>query len=170
MTDAELQAIRERAEQAGNSPPPLEIWRTDPSPRIRLNFEQVTFYNAAHADVPALLAEVERLKAELDSHRCDNPPCVNPAHLFLGTAQDNTLDSIAKGRAYVGQTGPSPHRFSHPAGEQNYNAKLTSDNVLEIRRRRESGEPLKSIAEDFHISKGAVSGIALGRCWKHLLP
>jgi hypothetical protein len=57
-------------------------------------------------------------------HRCDNPPCCNPAHLFLGTARDNTEDMFRKGRAIV-----------QPAGEQNANARLSDTQVAVIRQR-----------------------------------
>src|SRR3990167_8700408 len=53
-------------------------------------------------------------------HKCDNPCCVNPKHLFLGTASDNILDAAAKGR------------MAH--GEKNGNRKLTTDQVLTIRQ------------------------------------
>jgi hypothetical protein len=59
-------------------------------------------------------------------HRCDNPPCVNPGHLFLGTQGDNVRDCAHKGRFY-GRTH-SPQR-----GEQNNAAKLTAEKVREIR-------------------------------------
>lgn len=55
-------------------------------------------------------------------HRCDNPPCVNPAHLFLGTQLDNIADMKAKGRG------------NGVRGRQNHNAKLTHEEVEEIRR------------------------------------
>ncbi len=58
-------------------------------------------------------------------HRCDNPLCINPGHLFLGSALDNASDMHAKGR--------------HPHGERHGNAKLTSEQVQEIRALYESG-------------------------------
>jgi hypothetical protein len=72
-------------------------------------------------------------------HRCDNPSCVNPGHLFLGTAKDNVADRMAKGRSN-----------NCPVGEDNPLAKLSNDDIREIRRRH--GEVLEAIASDFGLS------------------
>lgn len=88
-------------------------------------------------------------------HHCDNPPCCNPKHLFLGTNLDNIKDMIAKGR--------------NPKGEA-LAKKLNNTSVLEIRARRAKGETCLSIAKDFNISRSMVGHIAQGRQWAHLLP
>ena len=62
-------------------------------------------------------------------HRCDNPKCVNPQHLFLGTLQDNKADSVAKGR----------HKFNVYPGSLNRNAKLNESLVRAIRQEYASG-------------------------------
>jgi hypothetical protein len=85
-------------------------------------------------------------------HRCDTPGCVNPSHLFLGTALDNYLDSVAKGRATVGIQGE--------------NARLTEDQVRAIRQT--TGVPLKDIAAIYGISASHVSYIRSRRAWKHV--
>ena len=87
-------------------------------------------------------------------HYCDNPPCVRPSHLFLGSAMDNMVDKVLKGRAAF--------------GTRNGNTNLTEDEVRAIRQRRREGEPLKSIAGDYAISVAAVSKIALRRNWIYL--
>lgn len=80
-------------------------------------------------------------------HRCDNPPCCNPAHLFLGTAGDNTRDMIAKGRVRA------------PRGERSGMAKLTDAQVEEIRARAARGETQASIAVDFGIHPAHASRV-----------
>lgn len=88
-------------------------------------------------------------------HRCDNPPCVRPDHLFLGTQADNVDDMIAKGRNQHGETAAI--------------AKLTEANVIEIRRRVATGtETRGQIAADFGICVGTISDIAHRKSWKHL--
>lgn len=82
-------------------------------------------------------------------HSCDNPPCCNPAHLFLGTADDNNQDKIRKGRS------PS---------------KLTVSKVGEIHRRAATGEPLTTIAVAFGVSGTHVSKIVRGEKWASALP
>lgn len=86
-------------------------------------------------------------------HRCDRPSCVNPAHLFLGTHQDNMADLRKKGRAYGA------------IGVQNHGAKLSDAEVLAI---IQDFRPAKVIAEEFKISKGMVDKIRNGGAWKHL--
>lgn len=81
-------------------------------------------------------------------HRCDNPPCVNPGHLFAGTDQDNKDDMNRKGRNAFQLHNPS--------------RKLTDAQVLEIRRRRSSGELLTGIAKAFGVAASTVSRIAHG--------
>lgn len=93
-------------------------------------------------------------------HRCDNPPCVNPKHLFIGTNADNQRDKNQKGRGYKGGARIAAH------GEAHYAAKLTPDKVREIRRRLIAGESQRIIAADFGVKQVCVSQIHLRRTWK----
>jgi hypothetical protein len=86
-------------------------------------------------------------------HTCDIMHCVNPEHLFLGTHLDNTRDMIAKGR----------HRFGM-AGERNPRAKLTLDQVREI---RSSSENQYVLAERYGVTQSNISIIQSGVNWKH---
>lgn len=86
-------------------------------------------------------------------HRCDNPPCVRPDHLFAGTKKENRQDSILKGRAAVLR------------GENNPRAKLNMDQVLAIRSAVRSGEAQKDIAPRYGISSSQVSKIVIGTSW-----
>lgn len=91
-------------------------------------------------------------------HSCDNPPCCNPYHLWLGTSKDNTTDAIKKLR-FDGVN----------RGEKNGSAKLTEDDVLEIRLRFFSGrETIKYLAEEYGISRASVENVVHGRKWPHL--
>lgn len=97
-------------------------------------------------------------------HRCDNPVCVNPDHLFLGTPKDNTADMVAKGR---NRKGPKP-KESVPVGEDVWRAEVTRDQVIEIRRRVAAGERQRAIGADYGIKQAQVSAIATGRAWAHV--
>lgn len=94
-------------------------------------------------------------------HHCDNPPCVRPDHLFLGTPTDNVRDMIAKGRV--------PRR-NMPRGEDNPNALLTEGLVLTIIRRYRAGESPRVIAADIGLKFRTVESIAHGERWRHLQP
>ena len=89
-------------------------------------------------------------------HKCDNPPCVNPTHLFLGTQSDNLKDMWAKGR---GRPGVS-------RGENHGNAKLTADLVRDIRTSKESGVEM---ARRLGLSKTTIFDIRKRRSWKHIV-
>ena len=78
-------------------------------------------------------------------HKCDNRACVNPAHLFLGTHADNMADMARKGRSYH--------------GEKHHWAKLSTDDVDEIRRFYSNGTPQKVLAREFGVTQGAISQI-----------
>lgn len=86
-------------------------------------------------------------------HKCDNPPCVRPDHLFLGTKQDNSDDMVAKGRSY------DKH------GQLNPNNKLTPDQVLQIKALKGKLKQ-KEIAVRFGINQPHVSRILRGQAWK----
>ena len=78
-------------------------------------------------------------------HRCDNPPCFNPDHLFLGTAKDNAEDSIRKGR------------FERCLKNLIFaKRKLSDEQLLEIRQRRKAGATLKELGESFSVSQNTV--------------
>ena len=92
-------------------------------------------------------------------HRCDNPSCVNPNHLFLGTHKDNVADRVNKGRG----------RYYAHSGESNGRAKLTTKQVQEIRNRIAAGEKQSLIADDYGVTKETVSAIKRAKVWKHLI-
>ena len=92
-------------------------------------------------------------------HRCDNPGCVNPMHLFAGTHQDNSDDKVAKGRQAKGE------KLSHPraSGERNAQAKLKRAQIEFIRA---DERPQRAIAADYGVSQPAISKIKRGENWK----
>lgn len=93
-------------------------------------------------------------------HRCDNPACVNPGHLFLGTQIENMADMTAKGRR-IGRGGLK--------GVTNHRAKLTDADVREIRRLHgECGMKRGAIAERFGVTQSPIRAIIRGDAWRHV--
>lgn len=88
-------------------------------------------------------------------HTCDNPPCVNPAHLFLGTNEDNIHDKVRKGRARGGSL----------CGERNASAKITAEIAARIRERGAAGERQRDIASSYGLRQQHVSEILRGLYW-----
>lgn len=95
-------------------------------------------------------------------HYCDNPICVRPDHLFLGTDYDNALDRTLKGRTRNGSRQHA-HLYRH---ERNSAAKITMDIARAIRDRRASGLKLTAIAREFSLSQSQIRNIATGKCWR----
>lgn len=113
-------------------------------------------------------------------HRCDNPPCVNPSHLWLGTTADNNADMTAKGRArrngntvLTAARGERHSSRTHPEsvlrGSAHWKTKLTEDDVREIRRVVGAGEVRQAeLARRYGVTRTAISLIIRGVSWKHL--
>lgn len=128
-------------------------------------------WEMANGDIP---------QGQLVLHRCDNPRCVKnvadesgPAHLFLGTNDDNMADMVAKGRGAgaVGErngTHTKPERRAR--GNRHPNTKLTPAIVLGIRDRVARGETRTSVAKDLGVSVNTVSLIVMGKSWAWLNP
>jgi hypothetical protein len=97
-------------------------------------------------------------------HHCDVRACVNPAHLFLGTARDNTQDMIAKGR---GSSQLRPDRLIR--GSAHPNAKVTESAVRDIRARAKAGgESFNAIGRSHGITGEMVGLIVKRRWWRHV--
>jgi hypothetical protein len=87
-------------------------------------------------------------------HKCDNPPCCKPEHLFLGDSRANSKDKYDKNRGMLGDTHVS--------------SKLTSHQVIEIKKLLKEDITHESIAKKFNIGRGCITAIALKRNWKHV--
>ncbi len=87
-------------------------------------------------------------------HSCDVPNCVNPSHLFAGTAQDNMADKIKKDRC----------NYVH--GEKSKNSKLTQNQVEEIRQKYADGFTQKKLSVMYGISQVQISNIVNNKVWK----
>lgn len=90
-------------------------------------------------------------------HECDNPRCINPAHLSTGTRSENMADCHARGRSRI----PSPRL----KGEANGAAKLTTEQVQRIRAQLARGSTQQSLADQFGVSQAAIGKIARGESW-----
>ena len=89
-------------------------------------------------------------------HRCDNPACFNLEHLFVGSNADNVADKVSKDRQYHPPKGKLHHRSM---------AKLSEQQVIEIKSLLKRGYSQADIHRDFKVSRGVVSDIALGKTW-----
>jgi hypothetical protein len=90
-------------------------------------------------------------------HRCDNPACVRPEHLFLGTNADNVKDRTIKGRS------------NHPRGSRNGRAILTEEQVLAIRTEfRPHVVTRVTLAKQYGVSEGCIHGVLYGENWQHI--
>jgi len=106
-------------------------------------------YLLAHGSIP--VGAVVR-------HSCDNPPCIRPEHLQLGSQADNIDDRQRRGR----------HRPGRMPGELHPAHKLTEEDVLELRAGWDRGWTAKDLGTWYGIAAGTAYSIVSGRLWKHL--
>jgi hypothetical protein len=113
-------------------------------------------YELAHGSIP---------EGMFICHTCDNPGCVNPAHLWAGTHQENVTDMITKGRNYTG--GNPPDRVAR--GERTHHAKLTASQVIEIRSRHKSNPTSHAqLAKEYDVNPSMITRIINRENWKHI--
>jgi hypothetical protein len=93
-------------------------------------------------------------------HRCDNPKCVNPSHLFSGTNLDNVKDKVNKGRCYTG----------NQKGENNGASRLKNTDVIRIRQLYKSDNYTTiKLAEMYNVHRSTISYVVNNKTFKHLL-
>jgi len=111
----------------------------------------------AHRVMYELVNQVALVHKEFVCHSCDNPACVNPAHLFIGTHTENMKDMVNKGRSYK------------PKGESNSNSKVTEEDVLTMREMYSTGNYTQAeLCDRYPIKKSQMSNILRGDNWREL--
>lgn len=99
-------------------------------------------------------------------HKCDTPSCARPTHLFSGTQVDNMKDAASKNRTAIGdKNGMHTHTESRPRGERNGRARLTKENVIEIKRRLLNGTTHETLASEMKVCRQHITDISNGRKW-----
>jgi hypothetical protein len=89
-------------------------------------------------------------------HRCDNPGCCNPAHLFAGTGRENALDREAKGRGHDRR------------GENQGNSKLRSSDVVQIRSKHSAGASRATLAAEYGVNWSTIDKVVRRESWSHV--
>lgn len=151
----------EKVDQTPGYGPNGDCWVWMPPPLksgyalIRMDNKYVSVHRASY-----MIHYGEIPKPMLVCHKCDNRICVNPNHLFLGTYSDNMRDCVNKGRNSNGQ---------RQHGEASPKSKLTTDQVLEIRRLWSIGGITKSeLSRMFGVSATNIRHIIERRMWHHV--
>lgn len=173
-----------------------ECWNwTAYKDKLGYGFMEVSGKKQASYRIAYMIAYGEIQNGLCVCHKCDNPSCCNPKHLFAGTQLDNIKDRNTKGRTSKGEkhskimfrvsargerNGSYTHpervargirngRYTHPEktarGEQNGRAKITESDVLRIRELRENGNTLKKIAQKFGIGISQTFEIVKHKAW-----
>lgn len=114
--------------------------------RKRSAFAHRTAYEMTHGPIPEGMVVM---------HSCDNPWCVNPAHLSVGSKKDNSQDALRKGRYRVGE--------SNGGG-----GKLRNGDILEIRALMNQGYGCSRLSKRFGVSQQTIKAIKRGRIWSHV--
>jgi hypothetical protein len=103
-------------------------------------------------------------------HTCDEPTCVNPDHLLVGTSKQNSEDMVNRNRQAKGDKhGARLHPELRPRGETQGLSKLTEDDVREIKVLLGFGVSLRAIAKQFYVDYTNISNIKCGKTWKHII-
>lgn len=97
-------------------------------------------------------------------HKCDNPPCCNPAHLERGTVLDNMRDRKVRKRHWKDRG-----TYKIPCGEKNVKSHLTDAIVLEMKKAMAAGETSKSVADRFGTTQKNIYHIRHGYSWRHIV-
>lgn len=98
-------------------------------------------------------------------HKCYNPCCVNPEHLFLGTQSDNAIDKYNKGRAADNLHCPPENKAR---GERMGLSKLKDDDIINILKRHILGEKQIKIAKSYNVTPSNICAIIKRRTWRHI--
>lgn len=118
---------------------------------LSINYKKVGLHRAIYCNEHKL--ELADIAGKVIMHTCDNPKCINPAHLVLGTYMDNSADRDTKGHG--------------PQGDRNPGAKLTSIQVDEIRTWYAKGTiSQRDLAKTFNVSQRCIGRITSGSHWK----
>lgn len=125
---------------------PLDV---DGYPRITVNRKTTKLSRFVYAQMFDEIPE-----GLIVRHKCDNPQCINPEHLELGTDGDNRRDCVERDR--------------QAKGSKNGTAKLTEEQVREIRKRLAAGERGSDLAREYGVVKSIISAIKLRKLWKHV--
>lgn len=130
--------------------------------RDKDGYGHIRLDNSKHSDAPSHRVSYELANGTIPDgmfvcHSCDNPSCVNPNHLFLGTHIDNMRDCVTKGRK-VGLRG-----------EKFYANKLTDEKVIAMRRRYEIGDAdMRTLATEYGVAVSTVCNVIHRKSWKHI--
>lgn len=98
-------------------------------------------------------------RGKIICHKCDNPYCVNPDHLWQGTHKENTEDMVRKGRAAFINSGTFVN------GEQHRRARLTAELALDIAARHQSS---RAAAKEYGVHRSLIQDVRAGRTWAHV--
>jgi len=185
LTDQEIKRFWSYIDQSPGQGPKGECWQWKRAKTSMGygNFQAQSRQYIAHR--LAFFLVTGRWGAICICHHCDNPCCCNPKHLFPGTVKDNVRDMYLKGRAPIGDAHPWRRRpelvlrgeaflarFPNwiKRGETNYHAKLTNDQVKEIRRLYKAGTCRQAeLARQYSVSKQTIWVIIHEKRWKSVL-